>query len=102
MIYLFNQNTIVDSRPLLLAMSNRFVDYIVSQDIFGFQFKIKYQGDDSFKTKLGALCTFITFAALIFNFYVLSSAFADGSNQEEKSRFKIFDRFTAPPFKFSD
>lgn len=83
-------------------MTNRFVNYLVSKDIFGYNFKINYMGDDNFKTGVGAVWTIIVYAALLFNFWVLVSAFNDGSNQEEKSRFQIFDRFTAPAFNFND
>ena len=61
-------------------MTNRLLQYLVSKDIYGYQFKVNYMGDDTYKTKLGALWTIVTYAALLFNFYVLVSAFQDGSN----------------------
>ena len=83
-------------------MTNRLSQYLVSKDIYGNQFKVTYMGEDTYKTKLGALWTIVTYAALLFNFYVLASAFQDGSNQDEKSRLQIFDRFTGPAFRFAD
>ena len=83
-------------------MTDQFSKYLVNKDIFGYQFKVNYQGADTYQTKVGACCTIVTYVALLFNFYVLVSAFHSGSNQEEKSRFKFFDRFTAPEFALAD
>ena len=52
-------------------MAQRLSDIIVDQDIYGHQIGVHYQGSDTFKTKLGALITVLTYTLIISNLLTL-------------------------------
>ena len=64
-----------------------------NQDIFGYPIGINYYGSGTYKTKLGALITLLTYALLLFNTITLTQAFFDNSKQDEKNQFERFDRY---------
>ena len=51
--------------------SHKLRDFIVSQDIFGSPIGVHYKGNSSYQTRLGALCTLITYALIVFNTFNL-------------------------------
>ena len=53
---------------------------IINQDIFGHAIGVHYRGDDTFKTRLGALCTIATYVLITVQLVTLIIAFNDGSN----------------------
>lgn len=58
----------------------KFVDFIVSQDMYGQPVTVNFRGDDTFRTKVGALLSLATNALIIFNLVNLVQAFFNGSN----------------------
>ena len=59
----------------------KFEKFLVNQDIYGHPIGVNYRGDGSYKTRLGALCTLTTYALIMMNLTILSTAFFDGSLQ---------------------
>ena len=62
-------------------MTNKFVDFIASQDIYGHKIEVNYKGDNTYRTKLGAFFTLAVFGMIVFNATTLFLSFSDGSNQ---------------------
>ena len=58
--------------------------FLVSQDIYGHAVGVNYRGSSSFQTRMGALCTFVTYLLMLTYIINLTVAFNDGSRQEEK------------------
>ena len=52
-----------------------------------------YKGQDSFKTRFGALLTIVTYALMTVNLVDLLIAFSNGSNQKENLQVTKRDRF---------
>ena len=77
-----------------MTKKGKIEDFLVGQDAYGQAVSINYRGSDSFKTKLGALCTLITTVIMLVNFGSLMSAYTKGSRQEEKSQTLQFDPWT--------
>ena len=69
-----------------MAKKGRLEQIIVNRDIYGHNIGVHYRGSDSFKTRLGAFVTLITYLLISFNFERLLVAFKDGSKQEEKNQ----------------
>ena len=63
-------------------MASRFASWIVDKDIYGQPVGVNYEGSDTYKTKLGALITFLTYGLILVNLVGLMLAFNDGSKQE--------------------
>ena len=57
--------------------------FLVGRDIFGHVIGVNYRGSGTYKTRLGAFCTFSTLILTFFYFVTLITAFIDGSNQGE-------------------
>ena len=79
-------------------MKSGLIDKIVAQDIFGRPIHVNYKGSDSYQTRIGALCTVLTYTIMIFNLITTSQAFLSHANQEEKSRTTTVDSFDTPAF----
>ena len=62
-------------------MSN-LMDLLESQDIFGHPIGVNYKGDNTFKTRLGALCTIVSYALILFNTVTLTTAYKNHSKLE--------------------
>ena len=77
-----------------MTKKGKIEDFLVGQDAYGQAVSINYRGSDSFKTRLGALCTLITTVMMLFNFGTLMTAYREGSKQEEKSQTLQFDPWT--------
>ena len=60
-------------------MGSRLEDLILSQDMYGHAIGVHYRGSDAYQTRLGALCTLVTYALMLVNLITLSTAFSDGS-----------------------
>ena len=61
--------------------------------MFGQPITVNYRGSDVFRTKLGAILSFTTYALMLFNLVNLVQSFFDGSKQIESQRTEKFDRF---------
>ena len=57
---------------------------LVDLDMYGHTIGVTYQGSDSYKTRIGALITLITYVLMTINSVSLLIAFNDGSMQEER------------------
>ena len=68
--------------------------FLLQRDIYGHQINMHYKGSDKYQTWMGLFCTLMTYTFVMFNAYALGTAFLDHSKQEEKSNFKIVDRFS--------
>ena len=64
-------------------MKNGFSSFLVGQDIFGQPVTVFYKGSDVYQTKMGALCTMLTYAFVIVYGVALGEAFIDNSKQSE-------------------
>ena len=69
-----------------MAKKGRCEQIIVDRDIYGHNIGVHYKGSDSFKTRLGAFITLITYLLISYNSERLLVAFKDGSKQEEKTQ----------------
>ena len=63
---------------------------------------VNYAGSDTFKTKLGALVSFLTYVLILLNLAGLLMAFFDGSKQEETMSTSVIDRFSAGNFSIEE
>ena len=57
----------------------RFEQFIVGQDIYGHNIKVHYRGSESFKTRLGALCTLFAYVLIMINIVTSVLIYNDGS-----------------------
>ena len=64
-------------------MKRQIADFFVEKDIYGQPVTVNYRGRDAFKTKLGAFCSIVTYALILFNTVQLCLQWVDGSKQEE-------------------
>ena len=62
-----------------MGKNSKIADFFTGFDIYGHAVGVHYKGSDTFKTRMGALCTFITYALMTVNLITLISAFLDGS-----------------------
>lgn len=76
-------------------------DFIRSYDIFGHKISVHLKGDDSFKSLVGSIASTIVFALILSNLVNLCSAFMDGSRQEEKSIFQVYERQGSPSYSLA-
>ena len=83
-------------------MKNSFVKFIVEQDIYGQPISIFYKGSDVFQTKMGSLCTLLTYTLLMVYGIALTEAFLDNSKQTESVQTLYYDRFNEGEFKLSE
>ena len=60
-------------------MRQRLLEIFKDVDIFGHPIRINYKGSDTYKTKLGAFVTLLTYALILFNTITLTQAFIDHS-----------------------
>ena len=67
-----------------------------SWDIFGHKVSVHHKGETTYKTLLGFFISTLAFGLIISNLVLLSTAFMDGSRQEEKSNFEVYDRHNSP------
>ena len=63
----------------------------MARDMYGFGIGLNYRGSGTYQTKVGALCTLVTYVMMIFNLVGLLTAFFDGSNQQEKIQTTTYD-----------
>mmetsp|Transcript_12736 Transcript_12736/g.17156 ORF Transcript_12736/g.17156 Transcript_12736/m.17156 type:complete len:164 (-) Transcript_12736:1228-1719(-) len=81
---------------------NRLENWLIDWDIYGQPITVQYRGSDTLKTRMGALCTLITYILLLINMIALIKAFSTQSNREESAQNLWFDSFKAGQFKFSE
>ena len=79
-------------------MGSKVTKLLVDQDIYGYPVRVNYKGDDSYKTRIGAFCTLITYSLMVLNILVATQGFINFTRQEEKSRTATVDKFFTPAF----
>ena len=77
-------------------------DLILRQDIYGHAVGVHYRGSGSYQTRLGALCTLITYMFIILNLVTVMSAFKDGSNQKENMQTMMVDNLGGDNYKLQE
>lgn len=82
--------------------NSKFTNFLVERDAFGHGVGVNYRGSESYQTKVGAFCTIATLVLVIFNTATLSTAFFDGSRQDEKAQSTTFDLFDTDTFNFEE
>ena len=63
---------------------------------------VNYRGNDTYKTKLGACVSILTYILILFNVVGLVEAFLDGSKQDEKSSTSAVDLLKADAFNLQE
>ena len=58
-------------------MGSKLNKLIVEQDIFGHPIHVNYKGRDTYKIRIGALCTLLTGLVILFNLMVTTLGFLD-------------------------
>ena len=79
-------------------MKNRLIKFLVERDIYGQPISVLYKGSDVFKTKMGALCTILTYCLLLINGITLVEGFLDNSRQQESAQTQFYDAYKAGVF----
>ena len=64
---------------------NKLSDFLVGFDIYGHQIGVNYKGGGTFNTRLGALCTLVTYTLMLVNMSGLLIDWADDSRWEVKT-----------------
>lgn len=70
--------------------------------MYGHTIGVHYDGDDSYKTMIGALFSIGVYALMVTNFVTLIQEYGDGSRQEDKSSYEIYERWKSAPFNLAD
>ena len=85
-------------------MSQRFVDFLVSWDIYGHQIGVNYHGKSTYQTRLGAFCSFTTAVLIMINLVTLLVAFNDGSSHKHEFRRQTLfvDRFDSEEYYLNE
>ena len=74
-------------------MTSKFAKFFVARDIFGQAITVNYKGSDAYRTKMGALCTILTYVLILINGISLVEGFLNGSKQSESAQTLFYDRF---------
>ena len=53
-------------------MKSSLIDKVVERDIFGHPIHVNYKGSDTYQTRIGALCTVVTYTLMVFNLVTTS------------------------------
>ena len=77
-------------------------EFILDLDKYGRPIGVHFMGADTYKTWLGSLCTIAVYAFVLFNLYLLSIAFDNGSKQTEKISVIKFDRHESDSYNLTD
>ena len=72
--------------------------FLVNRDIFGQPISVLYKGSDTYKTKLGAICTILTSVLVLVNTIMLTEGFINHTQQTESTQTVQFDQLTAGKF----
>ena len=80
----------------------KFGKKFVDLDIYGHPVGVHFKGSDTFKTKLGAFMTLVTYALILFNLGSLIIAFFDSSKQKENVQEKVVDAIDSGPFTLAE
>ena len=70
--------------------------------MYGHTIGVHYDGDDSYKTMLGGLISIGVYALMIINFVTLITMYNDGSRQDDKNSYEIYERRKSDPFNLAD
>ena len=63
---------------------------------------VNYRGNDTYKTKLGACVSILTYILIMLNVLGRVEAFLDGSKQDEKSSTSVVDLLKADAFNLQE
>ena len=81
---------------------SRFWQLLVQQDIYGHAIGLHYKGADSYRTRVGAIVTIITYAFALFYLVQRITEFNDKSTQVENVNTVMTDMFDDPPHLLED
>ena len=81
---------------------SRFWQLLVQQDIYGHAFGLHYKGTDSYRTRVGAIVTIITYAFALIYLVQRITEFNDKSTQVENVNTVMIDMFDDPPHLLED
>ena len=75
-----------------------FVKFLVNRDVFGQPITVLYKGSQTYKTKIGALCTVLVTVLVLVNTVMLAEGYISQSRQAENGQVISYDRFGAGKF----
>lgn len=79
-------------------VKSSFKKFLVNLDIFGQPITVLYKGSDTYKTKIGALCTILVTVLILINTVMLAKGYINNSRQTETTQTIFFDTFNAGKF----
>ena len=68
---------------------------LLDLDIYGHPIAVNFKGQTSYKTWIGVFCTLSVYVLVAWSMVVMTSAFFDGSRQDEKVDIVKYDRHTS-------
>lgn len=75
--------------------AGKFIEFLKSFDGYGHPVGVHYKGSGTYQTKLGCLCTLVTYCLILVNLVTQTTKFYDGSNLEINSTTLFYDRSEA-------
>ena len=84
-----------------MAASN-FSSFVLNRDIFGQPITVMWHGSDVHKTKMGTLCTFLTYGLLLAYLVTQINSILDGNKQNESTQTKQYDRYSAGRYSLAE
>ena len=75
---------------------------LLSQDRYGHIIGVHYNGEDSYKTKLGAFCSIGVYALMFSNFVALLNMYGNGDRQEDKYSYEIYERWKSDEYNLAE
>ena len=85
-----------------MKLAQRLTGRLTGLDLFGQPIRVNYKGSTTFQTVLGGICTLLYAVMILINFYQLSVAFKDGSNDKHAFSTKVFNRYKSEAFNLSE
>ena len=86
----------------MVKVVKSFLSFVKGQDLYGHPIGVTYNGEETYKTWPGAICTLAVYALVMFNLVLLGKSFQDNSNQVEKVNIKKFDRFGSKAYNLAE
>ena len=75
----------------------RIVPGLRSLDMFGYEPRLTFKGQTAFTTYTGILVSIGIYSLMILNLIQVSTAFQNGSNQNQSYNPELIDRFSVEP-----
>ena len=60
-------------------MGSKVVKFLRDRDMYGYAVGVNYKGDNSFRTRIGAIFTLVTYSLIILNLVVMTQGYLDFS-----------------------